>query len=74
MGMDTVWNLGLFGNHLEVLTVVLLIIAGNGASWAFGGVPMGTGLPNARPNNGPMTSFAQTIGASSQPATPLDLS
>jgi CCR4-NOT transcription complex subunit 2 len=31
------------------------------------------GLPSQRPNNGPMTSFAQTIGGS-QPATPLDLS
>ncbi|KAF4627592.1 hypothetical protein G7Y89_g10559 [Cudoniella acicularis] len=51
-------------------------IAGNGATWAFGGgVPMGsTGLGNPRPNPGSMTSFAQTIGGSSQPATPLDLS
>jgi len=32
------------------------------------------GLGNPRPNNGPMSSFAQTIGGSSQPATPLDLS
>lgn len=48
--------------------------AGNGATWAFGGgVPMGSaGLQNQRPNNGPMTSFAQIGG--SQPATPLDLS
>lgn len=51
------------------------LIANNGATWAFGGVPMGgAGLGNPRPNNGPMTSFAQTIGGSSQPATPLDLS
>ncbi|PQE28988.1 hypothetical protein CJF30_00004021 [Rutstroemia sp. NJR-2017a BBW] len=51
-------------------------LANNGATWAFGGVPMGgAGLGNPRPNNGPMTSFAQTIGGgSSQPATPLDLS
>jgi len=51
-------------------------IAGNGATWAFGGgVPMGNaGLGNPRTNNGPMSSFAQTIGGSSQPATPLDLS
>lgn len=50
-------------------------MANNGATWAFGGVPMGgAGLGNPRPNNGPMTSFAQTIGGSSQPATPLDLS
>jgi CCR4-NOT transcription complex subunit 2 len=36
---------------------------------------MGSGvLGNPRPNSGPMTSFAQTIGGSSQPATPLDLS
>jgi len=51
-------------------------MASNGATWAFGGgVPMGgAGLGAPRPNNGPMTSFAQTIGASSQPATPLDLS
>lgn len=35
---------------------------------------MGTaGLQNPRQSNGPMTSFAQTIGGS-QPATPLDLS
>lgn len=32
------------------------------------------GLGNARPGNAPMTSFAQTIGGSSQPATSLDLS
>lgn len=52
------------------------MVASNGGTWAFGGgVPMGSaGLGNPRPNNGPMTSFAQTIGASSQPATPLDLS
>ncbi len=31
-------------------------------------------MGNPRPNNGGLTSFAQTIGASSQPATPLDLS
>lgn len=51
-------------------------MAGNGASWAFGGgVPMGSaGLGNPRPNNGPMTSFAQSLGSSSQPSTPLDLS
>ncbi|KAE9363483.1 hypothetical protein N431DRAFT_431701 [Stipitochalara longipes BDJ] len=51
-------------------------MAGNGATWAFGGgVPMGNaGLGNPRTNNGPMSSFAQTIGGSSQPATPLDLS
>ncbi|KAH8659150.1 NOT2 family protein-like protein [Tricladium varicosporioides] len=51
-------------------------MASNGATWAFGGgVPMGnSGLGNPRPNAGPMTSFAQTIGGSSQPATPLDLS
>ncbi|KAH8789506.1 hypothetical protein F5882DRAFT_325077 [Hyaloscypha sp. PMI_1271] len=51
-------------------------MAGNGATWAFGGgVPMGNaGLGNPRPNNAPMSSFAQTIGGSSQPATPLDLS
>ncbi|RDL33608.1 Uncharacterized protein BP5553_07976 [Venustampulla echinocandica] len=51
-------------------------LASNGATWAFGGgVPMGSqGLGNPRANNGPMTSFAQTIGGSSQPATPLDLS
>ncbi|TVY90138.1 General negative regulator of transcription subunit, partial [Lachnellula willkommii] len=50
-------------------------MASNGASWAFGGgVPMGsTGLGNPRPNNGPITSFAQTVGGSSQPATPLDI-
>lgn len=52
------------------------ILAGNGATWAFGGgVPMGSaGLGNPRPNNGPMASFAQSLGGSSQPATPLDLS
>jgi hypothetical protein len=51
-------------------------IASNGATWAFGGgVPMGnTGLATSRPNNGPVTSFAQTIGGSSQSAAPLDLS
>ncbi|CAL3969807.1 unnamed protein product, partial [Diplocarpon coronariae] len=49
-------------------------MAGNGSTWGFGGVPMGSaGLGNPRSNN-PMTSFAQTIGGSSQPATPLDLS
>ncbi|CAD6501271.1 BgTH12-01523 [Blumeria graminis f. sp. triticale] len=48
-------------------------IANSGANWAFGGVPMGnTGIGVPRP--GPMSSFAQTIGASSQPSTPLDLS
>ncbi|RDW79723.1 hypothetical protein BP6252_04361 [Coleophoma cylindrospora] len=37
-------------------------------------MPMGSaGLPNPRPNNGPMASFAQAMGGSSQPATPLDL-
>ena len=53
-----------------------LVAASNGATWAFGGgLPMGSGvLGNPRPNSGPMTSFAQTIGGSSQPATPLDLS
>ncbi|KAH6716918.1 hypothetical protein BKA61DRAFT_600735 [Leptodontidium sp. MPI-SDFR-AT-0119] len=51
-------------------------MAGNGTTWGFGGgVPMGSaGLGNARPGNAPMTSFAQTIGGSSQPATSLDLS
>ncbi|KAI6709483.1 hypothetical protein JHW43_007981 [Diplocarpon mali] len=50
------------------------MVAGNGSTWGFGGVPMGSaGLGNPRSNN-PMTSFAQTIGGSSQPATPLDLS
>lgn len=52
-------------------------MASNGAMWAFGGagVPMGSGvLGNSRPNNSSMTSFAQTIGGSSQPATPLDMS
>jgi CCR4-NOT transcription complex subunit 2 len=50
-------------------------LASNGGTWAFGGgVPIGGGLGNPRPNNGPMTSFAQTIGGSSQPGTPLDLS
>ena len=61
----------------EVLTFVCLVIAGNGSTWAFGGagVPMGAaGLGNPRANNGAMSSFAQTIGGSSQPATPLDLS
>lgn len=46
--------------------------------WAFGGGPgaaMGGGvLGNPRPNNAAMSSFAQTIGGSSQPATPLDMS
>ncbi|RKF71904.1 putative not2 family protein [Golovinomyces cichoracearum] len=44
----------------------------NGATWAFGGgMPMGNaGIGGPRP--GPMTSFAQTIGGSSQPSTPLD--
>lgn len=60
------------------ILILLLAIASNGATWAFGGgggLPMGSGvLSNARPNSGPMTSFAQTIGGSSQPATPLDLS
>lgn len=48
--------------------------AANGATWAFGGgIPMGNvGLGGPRP--GPMSSFAQTIGSSSQPSTPLDLS
>ncbi|KFY36548.1 hypothetical protein V495_07812 [Pseudogymnoascus sp. VKM F-4514 (FW-929)] len=46
----------------------------NGATWAFGGVPMGTaGLPSQRQAGAPMTSFAQSIG-SSQPAAPLDMS
>ncbi|KFZ22872.1 hypothetical protein V502_02665 [Pseudogymnoascus sp. VKM F-4520 (FW-2644)] len=46
----------------------------NGATWAFGGVPMGTaGLPAQRQSTAPMTSFAQSIG-SSQPAAPLDMS
>ncbi|CZT43855.1 related to cell division control protein CDC36 [Rhynchosporium secalis] len=51
-------------------------MAGNGGTtWGFGGLPMGSaGLANTRPSNAPMTSFAQTIGGSSQPATPLDLS
>ncbi|KAF8863231.1 NOT2 family protein-like protein [Acephala macrosclerotiorum] len=51
-------------------------MASNGSTWAFGGgIPMGSaGLENRRANNGPMTSFAQTIGGSSQPQTPLDLS
>ncbi|RKF57112.1 putative not2 family protein [Golovinomyces cichoracearum] len=46
--------------------------AANGATWAFGGgMPMGNaGIGGPRP--GPMTSFAQTIGGSSQPSTPLD--
>ena len=50
-------------------------VASKGATWAFGGgVPMGSaGLGNPRPNGG-MTSYSQTIGGSSQPATPLDLS
>lgn len=53
-----------------------LTTASNGTTWAFGGgVPMGnTGLATSRPGNAPMTSFAQTIGASSQNAAPLDLS
>lgn len=47
-------------------------LAGNAATWAFGGVPMGSaGLQNQRPNNSSMTSFAATIGGS-QPAAPLD--
>ncbi|KAH8804999.1 NOT2 family protein-like protein [Xylogone sp. PMI_703] len=48
-------------------------MASNGGTWAFGaGVPLGGGaLPNSRPNNAPMTSFAQTIGGPSQQA-PLD--
>ncbi|OBT66226.1 hypothetical protein VE03_04383 [Pseudogymnoascus sp. 23342-1-I1] len=46
----------------------------NGATWAFGGVPMGTaGLPTQRQSTAPMASFAQSIG-SSQPAAPLDMS
>jgi CCR4-NOT transcription complex subunit 2 len=46
----------------------------NGTTWAFGGSPMGNaGIATARSNNVPMTSFAQTIGAS-QTGTPLDLS
>ncbi|KAG9231735.1 hypothetical protein BJ875DRAFT_545138 [Amylocarpus encephaloides] len=51
-------------------------MAGNGATWAFGGgIPMGNaGLGNPRPNIGPMSSFAQTIGGSSQAAASLDLS
>ncbi|PBP26037.1 NOT2/NOT3/NOT5 family protein [Diplocarpon rosae] len=50
------------------------MVASNGSTWGFGGVPMGSaGLGNPRSNN-PMASFAQTIGGSSQPATPLDLS
>ncbi|KAL2061738.1 hypothetical protein VTL71DRAFT_7116 [Oculimacula yallundae] len=51
-------------------------MAGNGTTWGFGGgLPMGSaGLGNTRPSNAPMTSFAQTIGGSSQPATSLDLS
>ena len=59
-----------------MLIAVFVDVAGNGATWAFGGgVPMGSaGLGNPRPNAGPMSSFAQTIGGSSQPATPLDLS
>jgi len=49
-------------------------VVSNGATWAFGGGPMGNaGIPTARSNNAPMTSFAQTIGAS-QTGTPLDLS
>ncbi|KAI9054611.1 hypothetical protein LZ554_001764 [Drepanopeziza brunnea f. sp. 'monogermtubi'] len=49
-------------------------MASNGATWGFGAVPMGSaGLGNPRSNN-PMASFAQTIGGSSQPSTPLDLS
>lgn len=56
--------------------VACVTLAGNGSTWAFGGgVPIGNaGQGNPRLNNGPMTSFAQTIGGSSQPATPLDLS
>ncbi|RFU28277.1 hypothetical protein B7463_g8050, partial [Scytalidium lignicola] len=54
-------------------------MATNGGTWTFGaGVPIGGGvgsggggLPNSRPNNPPMTSFAQTIGGPSQQA-PLD--
>ncbi|CAG8949256.1 hypothetical protein HYFRA_00004881 [Hymenoscyphus fraxineus] len=74
-----VWMLrGLESSHRELghALTVLDNIASNGATWAFGGgVPMGNaGLGNPRPNNGPMTSFAQTIGGSSQAAAPLDLS
>ncbi|POS86030.1 hypothetical protein EPUL_002826 [Erysiphe pulchra] len=49
-------------------------MAANGATWAFGGgVPMSSaGLVGLRPS--PMTSFSQTIGGSSVPSTPLDLS
>ena len=62
-------------NH-NVLMAVSVDVASNGPTWAFGGgLPMGSaGLGNPRPSAGPMTSFAQTIGGSSQPATPLDLS
>lgn len=51
-------------------------VASNGGSWPFGSnVPMGSGgLVNPRPNNVVMSSFAQTIGASSQSSAPLDLS
>jgi CCR4-NOT transcription complex subunit 2 len=75
MGMDPPSALC---QQMAVADVLVLTstIASNGATWAFGGgVPMGnTGLPASRPNNGPVTSFAQTIGASSQSAAPLDLS
>ncbi|RKF55307.1 putative not2 family protein [Erysiphe neolycopersici] len=49
-------------------------MASNGATWAFGGgIPMSNAsLAGLRPS--PMTSFAQTIGGSSVPSTPLDLS
>jgi hypothetical protein len=51
---------------------VCVVLASNGATWAFGGgAPMAGGLVNPRPNS----SFAQTIGGgSSQSTTPLDLS
>jgi CCR4-NOT transcription complex subunit 2 len=53
----------------------LHVAPNNSATWAFGGVPMGSaGLQNnTRPANTSMTSFAQSIGGS-QNATPLDLS
>ncbi|KAI6244825.1 General negative regulator of transcription subunit 2 [Erysiphe necator] len=49
-------------------------MAANNATWAFGGgIPMGNaGLVGLRPS--PMTGFGQTIGGSSLPSTPLDLS
>jgi len=54
-----------------------VLLASNGATWAFGGgAPMGiASIGNPRPNNGPMTSFAQAMGGgSTQQATSLDLS